>query len=186
MTPSRGWPRRWESRPRLGVEGGVKVARPGKVTDADAVRLVERAVDRTSPAVASRGRTYARAGQVVELRVADGQVSAAIQGTANEPYAVSLSRAADGTASAVCTCPYGCDEIDWCKHAAALAYVLADLLQREAGIAGAWSAAGGESAGPLVDRAELADLVATLRAPLPQVDGAAQWAAASEVCPPPG
>ena len=40
--------------------------------------------------------------------------------------------------AADCTCPYGCD-YDWCKHAAALAYVAAFLLDRDPDVRAVWT-----------------------------------------------
>jgi len=189
MSPGGGW-MSYDRRPRKTVEGGVKVPRPGQVTNAVAADLVRCLLRNSSTAIASRGRTYARAGQVVEVRVADGEAAAAIQGTGGEPYGVRLAAEGDGSARAGCTCPYTCD-YGWCKHAAALAYVVADLVDRDPAVERAWT---GEPAAPQEEAAgptgadatrEVADLLTVLRRGGPSLDGAAQWAAAFEVLPPP-
>jgi hypothetical protein len=183
--------------PPVAVEGGVRVARPGAVTTQEAVRLVVLAEGRTTPGIGSRGRTYARKGQVVEVRVDDGSASAAIQGSDAEPYSVALTHEGD-TIEAQCSCPYGCDGIEWCKHAAALAYVTAELIDTDPRIAAAWS--GDEARGadgdrtsaaaapsgpgrPGVTAAQLARRTTALRADRPAPDAAAQWSAAVDVLP---
>ncbi len=204
MTPRRD---RWVDfdrpyAPRRAVEGGVAVSRPGKVTSAEPARLVALAEGRTTSGIASRGRTYARAGQVVEVRLDGGTASAAIQGSDAAPYAVSLVHGSDGAVEATCTCPYGCDAVEWCKHAAALAYVVAHLVDADARLAAEWAgdgaahdAAAGRAAttpstGGTTGTAsvpgtlgpeEAADLVRALRTPPAPVDARAQWRAAVEV-----
>lgn len=132
--------------PRREVEGGVVVPKPGKVTDPLAVALVAAAEMESDTKILSRGRTYARAGQVVAVQVEEMGFSAQIQGTRARPYQVQLHRTlisgADRVA-ATCSCPYGCD-YGWCKHAAALAYVGAFLLERDETARAAWR---GESDG---------------------------------------
>lgn len=140
---------------RLAVEGGVRVARPGAVRGAAAQRLVAAVRDRTTSGIGSRGRTYARAGQVVEVRIEDGTASAAVQGSDDAPYAVALHHERDGDVEGECSCPYGCDAVDWCKHAAALGYVVAHLVDTEPGLARAW---GGPWAGRPDDVADVADV----------------------------
>jgi hypothetical protein len=93
-----------------------------------------------SAGILSRARTYARAGQVVEIRVEPGEITAQVQGSAEEPYQVAL-RAVTISGSqrtdASCDCPYGCD-FGWCKHAAALAYVAAHLLETDLACRATW------------------------------------------------
>ncbi len=97
-----------------------------------------------------------------------------------------------GRVGADCTCPYGCD-YGWCKHAAALAYVAAALLDREAGARARWT---GEPADD--EESAVAGLVpasaltvddaalAVLRSAPPQHDPAqsVQWAAGIVPLPP--
>ncbi len=135
------------SGPRRAVAGGVKVPRSWKPSGEEAVRLEVVSEGRTTPGIGQRGRAYARAGQVVEVRLATGGATAAIQGSDDEPYAVSLAREADGDVQATCTCPYGCDAVEWCKHAAALAFVVAHLVDTDAGLAATWSGAAGPASG---------------------------------------
>ena len=191
--------------PRREVAGGVAVPRTWKPSTDEGVRLVVTAEGRTTPGIASRGRTYARAGQVVEVRVDAGVASAAIQGSDAAPYAVSLTRLADGDVEATCTCPYGCDDVEWCKHAAALAVVVAHLVESAPDVAVAWAGNGtdepdrSDGAGPVAGHGGPADhggtqrgavlphdapaLVEALRTPVRPVDARAQWTAALEVLP---
>lgn len=199
MTPRPGGrPRDWmdfstPAAPRREVAGGVAVPRTWKPSTDEAVRLVVTAEGRTTPGIASRGRTYARAGQVVEVRVDRGVASAAVQGSDDAPYAVCLTRLADGDVEASCTCPYGCDDVEWCKHAAALAVVVAHLAESVPDVATAWSG-GTPGAGTAQDAgsahrpaaalpADVPALVTALRAPLPAGDARERWAAALEVLP---
>jgi hypothetical protein len=198
--------------PPVAVEGGVRVAKPGAVRSQAAARLVVLAEGRTTPGIGSRGRTYARKGQVVEVRVVAGTASAAIQGSDAEPYSVALTHE-DGTVEAQCSCPYGCDAVEWCKHAAALAYVVAHLVDTDPGLGAAWSGAAPASGGPgasgdaspadagepapgvagassaarrslpALPPQEVARRVTALRADRPAVGAAARWAAAAEVLP---
>lgn len=185
------------SAPRRAVAGGVKVPRAWRPQSEEAVRLEVVCEGRTTPGIGSRGRTYARAGQVVEVRVEGGGATAAIQGSDDAPYSVSLTREPDGDVEATCTCPYGCDAVEWCKHAAALAFVVAHLVDTDAGLAATWSgtappaapvgaattAAPAASAPSVLPAAERAGLVAALRTASRPVDARAQWRAALEVVP---
>jgi D-alanyl-D-alanine endopeptidase (penicillin-binding protein 7) len=85
------------------------------------------------------------------LAVADGEITAEIQGTESRPYQVRLFRTSISGADRVgadCSCPYGCD-YGWCKHAAALAYVGAALLDRDAGTRALWTGAQPQDAAAL-------------------------------------
>jgi hypothetical protein len=176
------------------VEGGVVVAKPGKVTRELAAEMVAAAEMETSSTILARGRTYARAGQVVALEVEEGRFTAQIQGSDREPYRVSLMRtviSGSDRISADCSCPYGCD-VGWCKHAAALAYVAAFLLDTQPGVVAAWSGedddgaapAGGAGSGEAGAGLSEEDL-AVLRRPAPVLDAAALLAAAEEIVPHP-
>ncbi|WP_088320381.1 SWIM zinc finger domain-containing protein [Kineosporia sp. R_H_3] len=201
-----GRPRDWTdfdrpSAPRRAVAGGVKVPRSWKPQGEEAARLEVVSVGRTTPGIGSRGRTYARAGQVVEVRVERRGATAAIQGSDDAPYTVSLTREPDGDVEATCTCPYGCDAVEWCKHAAALAFVVAHLVDTDAGLAAAWSgdapvtaeagtarsgappAAVTSAAPSVLPAAERTALVAALRPRPRPVDARAQWRAAAETVP---
>ncbi len=180
------------------------VAKPGKVTQADALELLRQAEAESDARILARGRTYARAGQVVSVVGEAGRFSARIQGTTAKPYRVVLERTMiSGTdrIAATCSCPYGCD-YDWCKHACALAYVAAFLLERDATMRATWlsdphaigpgesewrgSEGGRGGAGhdePAVPIAE--DVLVALLRPPPVVDVAVMLAAASMIVPHP-
>ncbi|MGM0386116.1 MAG: SWIM zinc finger family protein [Actinomycetota bacterium] len=191
----RSWDGTWyEARPRRAVEGGVVVAKPGKVTGELAAEMVAAAEMETSSSILARGRTYARAGQVVALEVEEGRFTAQIQGSAHKPYRVSLTRtviSGSDRIAADCSCPYGCD-FGWCKHAAALAYVAAHLLDTQPATVAAWSGddddggapAGGAGPGEAVAGLSEEEL-AVLRRPAPVLDAAQLLAAAEELVPHP-
>lgn len=150
---SRGrWSTYYDPPPRREVAGGVVVPKPGKVTHPLAVELVAAAEMESDTKILSRGRTYARAGQVVSVQVEQLGISARIQGTRARPYEVRLNRtriSGSDRVAATCSCPYGCDD-GWCKHAAALAYVGAFLLERDDAARVAWQ--GGADPGEQGDR----------------------------------
>lgn len=207
---SRGrWGAFYDAAPRRSVEGGVVVAKPGKVSDPVSQDLVAAAEMESQPQILARGRTYARAGQVVSLQVEPESFSAQIQGTGSKPYDVRLDRttiSGSDRVAASCTCPYGCD-FGWCKHAAALAYVAAFLLDHDPVARSTWSVAvatrtphGGpddfEDSGipkTIADTAVLpasalmlhAEDLATLRRPIPTLDPTALLAAAEMLVPHP-
>lgn len=126
--------------PRREVQGGVVVTKPGEVGQAAAQALVAQAELEAARAILGRGRTYARAGQVVSVAVAPGEFTAQVQGTQPDPYQVALRAVTISGADRVaasCDCPYGI-EVDWCKHAAALAYVAAHLIDTDATARAVW------------------------------------------------
>lgn len=194
----------YDAPPRRAVEGGVVVARPGKVSDPTAAELVAAAEMESAPQILARGRTYARAGQVVALQVEPGGFSAQIQGTKATPYEVRLDRttiSGSDRVAADCTCPYGCDD-GWCKHAAALAYVAAFLLDRDPAARSTWAGvpepAGSDASAPgipgtIADTAVVpgsaltlsADDLAALRSPIPRRDAQELLAAAEALVPHP-
>lgn len=199
-------PRGWDGdfytpKPRRAVEGGVVVAKPGKVTGDAAAELVAAAEMETLPQILARGRTYARAGQVVALEATAGAFAAQIQGSDRAPYRVQLLRtiiSGSDRIAAHCSCPYGCDR-GWCKHAAALAYVAAFLLDTQPGAAAAWRgedddgppAGGGTPTGPggTPAAARVATLseedLAILRRPVRPLDVVAILTAAESTVPHP-
>lgn len=159
---SGGW---FEAKPRIAVKGGVKVPKPGKVTDPAAVELVEAATRECTSAILARGRTYARAGQVIGVAAGAEGFSAKIQGSSRTPYEVRLDKVVISSSDRIqadCTCPYGCD-FDWCKHAAALAYVAAFLVDTQPATRAIWSSG---QAVPEVAQQEPVDL-SVLRAGAP-------------------
>ena len=134
------WEPSWGRAPRRSVDGGVVVAKPGQVSHPDAMALLDQVEIEANPRMLSRGRSYARAGQVVSVTAGPGRFSAQIQGTGAKPYEVVLERtviSGSDRVAATCSCPYGCD-VEWCKHAAALGYVAAFLLERDAGARRVW------------------------------------------------
>jgi uncharacterized Zn finger protein len=80
------WYERTVARP---VDGGRRVD-PRRRCDGLAADLVEQVCARSSSGVATRGRSYARAGQTVGLTLGRGRVSARIQGSDPAPYRVSI------------------------------------------------------------------------------------------------
>ena len=162
-----GW---FEAAPRLAVEGGVTVAKPGTVTRPEAQDLVDAALMETNPTILARGRTYARKGQVIDVQCEPGSFTARIQGSDRRPYLVHLQAVTISGSDRVvaeCTCPYTCD-YDWCKHAAALAYVAAFLLDNDEGMRARWS--GAEAEQPPAVQPLTPDELAALRAAPPPVD----------------
>ncbi|HQR79270.1 MAG TPA: SWIM zinc finger family protein [Actinomycetota bacterium] len=151
---SGGW---FEAKPRIAVKGGVKVPKPGKVTEPAALDLVEAATTECTSAILARGRTYARAGQVIGVEAGAEGFSAKIQGSSRTPYQVRLDKvviSGSDRIQADCTCPYGCD-FDWCKHAAALAYVAAFLVDTQPATRAIWS---GDPAVPHAPAQDAVDL----------------------------
>jgi uncharacterized Zn finger protein len=175
-----GW---FESRARLSVQGGVAVPKPGKVTNPDALDLVETAQMETGAKILARGRTYARAGQVIDVQSDPGSFTARIQGSDPEPYSVRLDRvtiSGSDRVAADCDCPYGCD-FDWCKHAAALAYVAAFLIDNDEVVRSRWN---GREAGEAPQIGPLSgEEVAALRAAPPPVDPVEMLQRAEAVVP---
>lgn len=192
----------YDAPPQRAVQGGVVVAKPGKVADPSASDLVAAAEMESAPQILARGRTYARAGQVVAVHAGPAGFSAQIQGTGAEPYEVRLDRttiSGSPRVAADCTCPYGCDD-GWCKHAAALAYVAAFLLDRDPTARAAWAGAPDTTASPdpavagtIADTAVVPasartldpDDLAALRDPVPRRDALELLAAAEALVPHP-
>ncbi len=88
----------------------------------DLASLADRVVEAAHPRIVRRGEAYDRGGAVRRLITLDGGIRGEVEGSAAEPYQVSV---ADGPAGivAVCSCPY--DWTDVCKHAVALALAAA-------------------------------------------------------------
>ena len=85
------WPRYEPTRP-IAVEDGIKAkSQRGKfVKNWWASRWIESLTGLIDSARLGRGRSYARRGQVIEINVAPGQVSARVQGSRRQPYRVSI------------------------------------------------------------------------------------------------
>ncbi len=80
----------WEQfPPARPVEGGLSSI---AARDASGVgtELVQRVLEHAGVGVASRGRAYARRGQTVTLTIERGRIAAAVQGSADVPYEVSI------------------------------------------------------------------------------------------------
>lgn len=175
-----GW---FEARARLSVEGGVAVPKPGKVAHPDALDLVEAAQMETGAKILARGRTYARAGQVIDVQSEPGAFTARIQGSDPEPYSVRLDRvtiSGSDRVAADCDCPYGCD-YGWCKHAAALAYVAAFLIDNDEVVRARWNGEQAQEAAEVEPLSE--DEVASLRAVPTSVDPVEMLERAEAVVP---
>ncbi|MDQ1247291.1 MAG: hypothetical protein QG597_1661 [Actinomycetota bacterium] len=161
------------------------MAKPGKATSAEGVALVTGANRVCTTAVASRARTYARHGQVVGVDLGEKTAVAQVQGSGDEPYLLSLYRRDFGDYTADCDCPYGCGEFYWCKHAVALAYVVADMIDRDLGLLLRWTGDSAATAGEVEAVRIDADRLARLVRPIPSIDVPSLMAAAAEVAPPP-
>ena len=83
------------------------------------------------PRIAARARAYARDGNIRKIIYQDNTVSAFImgQGDLYDTEITGLETSSAVTAS--CTCYYQCSPRNWCKHATALAYVIAAILDGE-------------------------------------------------------
>ncbi len=73
-----------------------------------------------APHIYERGRAYQKSGDVLNLTLRGNLLSASVQGSDVQPYHVTLELAEDDWASAVCSCPYGENFGDYCKHIAAV------------------------------------------------------------------
>lgn len=175
-----GW---YQAPPRRKVEGGVTVPKPGRVTNPEAQDMVQAAEMETDAKVLARGRTYARQGQVIDVQCEPGMFTARIQGTSSQPYLVRLDRvtiSGSERVSADCDCPYGCD-FGWCKHAAALAYVAAFLMDVDDEVRSRWA---GETAETKVAVAALTEEeLAWLGAPPPSIDARELLSRAEAIVP---
>ena len=83
--------------PALPVEGGLvasgKLRGPGVGADVRSLgaEIVRRVVERVNTGVATRGRSYARNGQTITMTIEPGRIHATIQGSASDPYSVTLA-----------------------------------------------------------------------------------------------
>lgn len=176
----------WEPKPRRAVAGGVGIATPGRAASAEGLALVEGANRLCTAAVASRARTYARRGQVVGVDFGEKSAVAQVQGSGDEPYFLSLYRRDFGDYTADCDCPYGCGETYWCKHAVALAYVVANLIDRDLAMLLRWT---GDSDATVAEAAAEVRIslerLAKVRIARPSLDLEQVLAAAADIAPPP-
>ena len=74
-----------------------------------------------APHIFERGQTYQRSGEVLNLTLRGNTVSAGVQGSDTKPYRVTLTLSEDDLENADCTCPYGENFGELCKHIAAVA-----------------------------------------------------------------
>jgi uncharacterized Zn finger protein len=84
-----GW---FEARPPIRVEGGLRArSRRGPIGEQWwSRRFIDLLEDICDPGRLARGRTYARRGQVLDMEVAPGAVTARVQGSRPAPYRVSI------------------------------------------------------------------------------------------------
>lgn len=152
----------------------MRVAKPGRVAHPAAEAVVALLTVNAYPGPLARAKTYARAGQVVDVEVGEQEASGSVQGSDPRAYRAQLT-----AARATCTCPYGCRQRDWCKHALALAFVVADVLDRDAGVRARWTG----DAKTARDEAVPPELLERLLHLPPTPDAAAQVTAALDVVP---
>ena len=159
------------------------MTKPGKATSAEGMALVDGANQHCSSAIASRAeprpaRSSCGCGPWRQVRRGAGT------GLWQRPYLLSLYRRDFGDYTADCDCPYGCTELYWCKHAVALAYVVADIIEHDPSILLRWT--GDPPAEVAVGVRIQPDRLARLTEPIQELDVAQVMAAAAEVAPPPG
>lgn len=108
--------------------GTVTVTNPGAAAGPDARRFVAAVEANMGAAITARARNYARAGRVGLPTVTAGESLSAYVTGSDRPYRTEVGGLDGSRAWAQCSCPYGCLSLDWCKHAGALGYVGAALL----------------------------------------------------------
>lgn len=74
-----------------------------------------------APHILERGQQYQRSGEVLNLTLRGDTVSAGVQGSDTKPYRVTLTLSESDFVNAECTCPYGENFGELCKHIAAVA-----------------------------------------------------------------
>lgn len=91
MTPTTGWQQYPPSRPRQ-VDGGLKARSSRGAIGSSwwSRRFVDVLESLAMGSRLTRGRAYARKGQVVSLDVAPGEVRASVQGSRRRPYQVTI------------------------------------------------------------------------------------------------
>ena len=82
---------------------------------------LQRLREHFAPHIFERGQTYQRSGEVLNLTLRGNTVSAGVQGSDDKPYRVTLTLSEDDLENADCTCPYGENFGELCKHIAAVA-----------------------------------------------------------------
>lgn len=72
-----------------------------------------------APRIFERGLAYQKSGDVLNLTLRDHLLLASVQGSEDRPYHVTAELTEDDVATATCSCPYGENFGDYCKHIAA-------------------------------------------------------------------
>jgi len=110
---------------------GIFVENPGKAELAGVgEEFLESAEVHWLPGPTSRARPYARNGSILAMERDETIVSGLVSGS-DYDYEIRVHGVTESgpfQPSADCTCPYGAMHGDWCKHAIALAYAIAALL----------------------------------------------------------
>ncbi len=76
-----------------------------------------------APHIYERGRAYQESGDVLNLTLRGDLLLASVQGSDVQPYHVTVELAEDDLVTAACSCPYGENFGDLCKHIAAVVLV---------------------------------------------------------------
>lgn len=111
---------------------GVFVDAPGRARpDGPGEEFLETAGSQWFAGPQGRGRAYARNGSILSLARDGAVVSAVVAGSGGADYDTTIRGVTDRgpyRLTAACDCPYGSQNYDWCKHAIAVGYAVAALL----------------------------------------------------------
>ncbi len=69
-----------------------------------------------APRIFERGLAYQKSGDVLNLTLCGDLLLASVQGSDDQPYHVSVELTEDDFVAAMCSCPYGENFGDNCKH----------------------------------------------------------------------
>ena len=118
------------------------------------------AAELSDPGRFSRAKAYARDGAVVDIDIEPGQARGQVQGSRDEPYAVTIhaepARDGEGLLGLIperdelfteCSCP-DADTFGTCKHALAVLLVLADEVSIDTAVLERWRSAGADGTRP--------------------------------------
>lgn len=75
---------------------------------------------RTDEKVFDRGEVLLASGAILSLAKRGDSLYAKVEGSDIKPYRVSVRQGEDGEVEAECSCPYGEEWGDWCKHIVAV------------------------------------------------------------------